>query len=132
METARGSPLPELFHSKPASVFPLYHVLADYGEFAEGVCVQSVSSDPLRVDGIVLRHRGKLRIIVANFTPEPQLVSLQGLKEAVIVRLLDESNAAKALLEPEAYRLSTARKHITTDSQLLLRLLPYAVATINE
>ena len=36
METADGSPLPEKFRSLPGAVFPLYHVLADVGEFAGG------------------------------------------------------------------------------------------------
>ena len=36
MELASGAPLPERFRSLPGGVFPLYHVLADIGEFAGG------------------------------------------------------------------------------------------------
>ena len=36
METEAGSPLPEKFRSLPSAVFPLYHALADVGEFASG------------------------------------------------------------------------------------------------
>ena len=40
METAQGSPLPELFPSLPGGVFPLYHVFADLteGEGCEILC----------------------------------------------------------------------------------------------
>ncbi|HVF26601.1 MAG TPA: hypothetical protein VM943_00070, partial [Pyrinomonadaceae bacterium] len=46
METTEGSPLPEKFRSLPGAVFPLYHVFADFGEFAGGLVVPSKSSDP--------------------------------------------------------------------------------------
>ncbi|MEZ4678122.1 MAG: hypothetical protein R2932_28290 [Caldilineaceae bacterium] len=41
MERAAGSPLPEKFSSMPGAVFPLYHVLADVGEFAGGEVVRA-------------------------------------------------------------------------------------------
>lgn len=131
METTLGSPVPRRFPSKPASVFPLYHVLADYGEFAAGTSAQSISTDPLRVEGIALRQYGKARVILANLTAEAQEVSIKGLGEFVRVRMLDETNAEKAMLEPEAYRLTKTKLQATTEGILKIRLLPYAVATIN-
>ena len=59
METERGSPLPDRFPSIPGSVFPVYHALADVGEFAGGHAVGSSSSEPLRIDGIVLAKGGR-------------------------------------------------------------------------
>jgi hypothetical protein len=131
METAQGSPLPDQFHSKPASVFPLYHVLADYGEFAGGECVQSISSDPLRVDGIALHKDNNTRIILANLTAHLQTVSLRELQESVQVRMLDETNAEEAMLKPESYRLTPGNRQATVNGQLKLNLLPYAVGFIN-
>jgi hypothetical protein len=52
MELAGGSSLPERFRSLPGGVFPLYHVLADVGEFAGGEVIPSESSAPLRVEGL--------------------------------------------------------------------------------
>ena len=131
METASGSPLPELFHSKPSSVFPLYHVLADYGEFAGGEVIHSRSSNSLAVDGIALRKEDKTRLILANFTAEPQPVSIQGLDKPALVRALDETNAGAALLNPEQYRAFMGSPHSTTDGLLQLTLLPYAVVRID-
>jgi hypothetical protein len=98
METAAGSPLPGVFHSRPSSVFPLYHVLADYSEFAGGEEIGSRSSNGLALDGIALRKNGKMRLILANFSAEPQLVSIQGLGEKAWVRTLDETNARSPTL----------------------------------
>jgi D-apionolactonase len=131
METALGSPLPELFHSRPSCVFPLYHVLADYGEFAGGQAIHSRSSNSLAVDGIALCKEDKTRLILANFSSEPQPVSIQGLGKAALVRALDETNAAQARLNPEQYRAFTESLQSTTDGLLELTLLPYAVVRID-
>jgi hypothetical protein len=128
METASGSQLPEQFHSQPSSVFPLYHILADVGEFAGGESIGSRSSNSLVVDGIAFRKDGKTRLILANLSPEPQPVSIQGLGEYAQVRLLDETTVEEALFAPEKHRSVSGTRHPTTQGSLLLTLLPYAVA----
>ena len=75
METAAGSPVPDKFVSIPGGVFPAYHVFADVGEFSGGQVIPSRSADRLAVDGLALRKDGKLRVLVANMTAEPQTVS---------------------------------------------------------
>jgi hypothetical protein len=131
METASGSPLPNLFHSKPSCVFPLYHVLADVGEFIGGEGIWSHSANSLAVDGIALRKGDKTRLILANFSAEPQPVSIQRLGKPALVRTLDETNAGAALLNPEHYRAFTGSPQPTSDGLLQLTLLPYAVVRID-
>jgi hypothetical protein len=131
METQAGSSLPEAFHSVPGSVFPLYHVLADFGEFAGGEVIYSRSSNNLVIDGICIRKDGKRRIILANTTAEPQSVSIQGLAGSIRVRMLDETNAEEAMLAPEKFRSKQAERIRITDNTLRLTLLPYAVARID-
>ena len=63
LEQGRGSPEPALFRSIPGAVFPLYHVLADFGEFAGGAVIPAKSSDPLRIDGVVLHKDHKNRLL---------------------------------------------------------------------
>lgn len=104
METATGSPLPAKFPSLPGAVFPLYHLLADVGEFAGGEVVQSQSSEPLKVEGLVLTNAGRTRLLLANLTGQPQQVVVQGLSGAVTVRCLDEETVLQAMQEPAAYR----------------------------
>ena len=131
METEYGCPMPEVFHSTPGSVFPLYHVLADFGEFSGGEVIHSRSSNALVVDGLSLRKGEKTRVILANFTEESQPVSIQGLGAHAWVRLLDETNAEEALLAPEKFRLSAGVQYPIAGGSLQLTLLPYAVARID-
>ena len=104
METANGSPLPEKFRSLPGGVFPLYHVLADVGDFVGGEVLVSKSSDPLKVEGIALRKNGKTRTLLANLTPDSQQVKVENLAGAVRVRHLNETNAQTAMASPEVFR----------------------------
>ena len=132
MERADGSPLQEKFRSLPGAVFPLYHVLADVGEFAGGEVLVSKLSDPLKVEGIALRKNGKTRILLANLTPESQHVRVQNLLGTVRVRRLDETNAQTAMASPEAFRAETGEFVGDAEDTLELNLLPYAVAQIDS
>ena len=132
METGNGSPLPEKFRSLPGAVFPLYHILADVSEFAGGEVLASKSSDPLKVEGIVLRKNGKTRTLLANLIPEPQQVNVQNLTETVWIRRLDETNAQTAMASPETFRAETGELLQTINGTLELNLLPYAVAQIDS
>ncbi len=106
METAQGSPLPEKFPSMAGAVFPLYHPLADVGEFAGGEVVASNSSEPLKVTGLVLEKAGRRRVLLANFTAQAQAVVIRGLSDMKAARRLEESNVRQAMQEPTAYRAS--------------------------
>ena len=132
METTGGSPLPEKFRSLPGAVFPLYHVLADVGEFSGGAVLTSKSSDPLKVEGIALRKNGKIRTLLANLTPESQQVRIQNLMGTVRVRRLDETNAQTAMISPEVFREETGEFAQTTNGTLELNMLPYAIAQIDS
>ena len=132
METVNGSPLPEKFRSLSGAVFPLYHVLADVGEFAGGEVLVSKSSDPLKVEGISLRKNGKTRTLLANLTPDSQQIRAQNLAATVRVRLLDETNAQAAMSSPEAFRSGTGEPVRTAEGILALNLLPYAIAQIDN
>ena len=132
MERASGSPLPEKFRSLPGAVFPLYHVFADVGEFAGGEILVSKSSDPLKVEGIVLRKNGKTRTLLANLTPDSQQVRVGNLTGTVRVRHLDETNVQYAMTSPEAFRAETGEFVEDAEGTLELDLLPYAIAQIDS
>ena len=131
METATGSPLPEKFRSLPGVVFPLYHILADVGEFAGGEVLVSKSSDSLKVEGIALCKNGKTRTLLANLTPEPQQVIVQNLAGSVRVRHLNETNAHDTMASPETFRAERGELVQTTNGKLELNLFPYAIAQID-
>ncbi|MCL4535466.1 MAG: hypothetical protein M1370_09955 [Bacteroidetes bacterium] len=131
METEAGSPLPERFPSLPGVAFPLYHVLADVGEFAGGDVVPLVSSSPLRVNGLALRKDGRMRMIVANMGPGRQEIGVRGLDENVRVKLLDEVTAMQAMTSPEEFRAAEGARLPTVDGLLEIEMLPYAMLRID-
>jgi hypothetical protein len=132
METAAGCPLPGLFRSLPGAVFPLYHVLADAGEFGAGRVIDSTSSHPLFVDGLVLRHDQRTRIILANFRAESQKVQVTGIPPMVYVKTLDESSAERAMTSPEAFREETGSRVQTGGDSLSLEIPPLGIVRIDS
>jgi D-apionolactonase len=133
METEAGSLVPGRFHSVPSMVFPLYHVLADAGDFAGGCVIACESDEPLTVEGITLAKPGHTRILLANLSSEARAVSIpaQGLGENARVRFLDETNAEAALVTPERYRMDAGEVVRLDDGALTLTLKPFAIARID-
>jgi len=132
METEAGSPLPEKFHSIPGGVFPLYHVLADVGEFTGAAIVPVHSTDTLAVDGLALQKNDRVRVLLANLTPDPQTVLLTGMESPVAIRVLDESNALEATCDPEAFRAQSGETRNPSNGHLTISLRPYAVARVDN
>lgn len=132
METEGGSPAPGKFRSLPGSVFPLYHVLADVGEFASGEMLPTNSSDSLKVDGLAVRKSSKTRRILANLSPQPQQVTAHNLSRHVRVRCLDETNAEEAMRSPEDFRSQEGELREPASGRLELSLLPYAIVRLDD
>lgn len=131
LETESGSPLPGIFHSFPGSVFPMYHVFADVGEYAGGQVIPGCSSDPLRVDGLILKLNGRTRILLANYTPNSQRIVVKDVARQARVRFLDETCAEEAMLSPETFHSRSGQPVPAPLGILELDLLPYAIATID-
>ncbi len=133
METEQGSPMPALFQSMTGSVFPLYHVLADLGEFAGGEVLPAVSSEPLRVEVLAVRRHARLRVLAANFTHRRTQVELHGLPEQLRVRPLDEeNNAMEAMIDPEHFRRRLGHEEHAPGGRLQLELLPYGIVRLDS
>ncbi len=96
----------EKFPCPSGAVFPLYHVFADVGEFQGGEVLACSSTAPLKVQALALTKDGRLRIILANMTPEKQAVRLVfgAASNKFQVKVLDESTAEWAMTDPEAFR----------------------------
>jgi hypothetical protein len=131
MATEAGSPLSEKFPSIPGAVFPLYHVLADVGEFSGGQVVACKSSKALTVEGMVLRKGASRAMLLANMTDQSQVARVAGLPPAVRVRSLDETNVIAAMTEPERFRQHPGEMVNGLVGPLEVDLRPYAVARID-
>ena len=134
METEAGSPLPDVFRSIPGSVFPLYHVLADVGEFAGGQVIPCRSSAPLAVDGLVLSKGDRVRAMVANMgtADATVLVECADLGRSVRVKRLDASNAEHAMANPEAYREDEGELLHVDGGSMELELPPYSIVRVDR
>jgi hypothetical protein len=134
MERAAGSPLPNLFRSFPGGAFPLYHVLADVGEFGPGAEARVIhSSDPLSVDGCLLRLGNRARLLLANFSPRVQYVRVvkPELGRAVRVRRLNERTAIRAMKSPEEFRKDPGSLMTFPGADFEMALLPFEVARVD-
>lgn len=82
--------------------YPLYHLLAWVGAFAGGEMLPTRSSHPLQVEALALRKGRRMRLILANLSPQPQVVRLEGdaLPRELTVRGLDLEGVEEALERP--------------------------------
>jgi D-apionolactonase len=132
MEVEFGSHVPEKFHSLKGAVFPIYHVFADVGEFADGQIVSTSSSNPLKITGLALKKKGRTRIIIANLSSEVQQLTVQNLSSSVKIRHLNENNIEQAMQSPEVYRSQNFQKQLTINGSVKFELLPYALLCIDS
>lgn len=129
VESADGSPAP--FPSLPGAVFPVYHLLADVGEWADAAVLPVVTSDRLAVDGLALEREGAQRILLANLTNEEQRVTLRHGGASGWLRTLDETNALAAMEQPELFRKHRGRRIPCTGGLSEVTLPPYALARLD-
>lgn len=132
MATESGSALPDQFWNIPGGVYPMYHVLADVAEFAGGHLIPLRTSDLLRVDGFALEQGDRYRLLLANFRPMPQTVTLE-VRGNYTVRTLDVDHAQIAMRDPEGYRQREGQRVTSADDgTLTLELAPFAVLTLDR
>lgn len=132
IESPQGSPLPLQFKSTPRAVFPLYHVLADFQEFARGTIVPSVSTAPKKVESLVLEKGDARRVLLSNFTNERQKVRLECNEKRVRVKVLDERNAEWAMTSPKAFREAPGDLMDVKGKFVDVEISPFGVARMDR
>ena len=131
MEEERGSPLPRLFRSLPGSVFPMYHLLADAGEFSGGEAMRTAVEGTPSVAALTLVRGGHSRTLVANLEPRPRRVVLRIVGQT-LVRKLDETNVIEAMTRPDEFRRQQGAPVLGGAKGVVVDLLPYAVARVDS
>jgi hypothetical protein len=131
VERDGGSPHPA-FPSQPGQAFPLYHVLADAGEWTGGLVRRTRSSAPLAAEALAVEDVDGLHVLVANLLPDPLVVDVDDLAApSATVRMLDQATAGHATKDPAAWRARAADSRRAGDGPLRLELAPYAVARVD-
>ena len=132
MEASKKTRTMERASLFPGKVFPIYHVLADVGEYAGGMVLKTVSSDPLAVEGLAFMKDNLLVIILVNLTAEEISVALAGLKSQASIRYLSKDNIELACANPETYRSQVGELRRPDTGLLHLKLEPYSLAHIES
>jgi D-apionolactonase len=131
IETEAGTAVSEAFCSSPGMAFPIYHVLADLGEWRAGEVVVARSSAPLAAEAFAVRADGALHLLVANLTPVPRRCRIPSLRSVgVTLRRLDERSFAHAGEEPEAFR-AAFEEASAGEAGLELQLAPFETVRID-
>jgi len=132
IETDAGNDMPDRFPSRPGDAFPLYHVLADVGEWRDGRVVPAPSSDPLQVEAVAVETPdGARHILVGSVAPRAGSAVLAGLPDGPVrVRTLDASTGPGATSDPAGFRASRETATVS-GGRLGLQLGPYAVVRVD-
>ncbi|MGI8559193.1 MAG: hypothetical protein ACR2ND_12980 [Solirubrobacteraceae bacterium] len=127
-------PPPELFAAAPpGGAYAVFHVFADVLELGPQTKVLRCElGDPSELAALALRTDDRLRILIANLTPVPLTVTLDPVRAVEIgIRMLDETTALEALVDPLAYREQAATPLTSTELAAPLELAPFAVARLD-
>ncbi len=129
MDSANPPNRPAKFDAKAGTVFPIYHVLRDFSDFAGGRIQGLESTDNLSVVGLTLRKGNKVRMLIVNLKDRDQKVEIRGLNQPQItVSILDGDNVEKANKDPEAFNRRVGKAHA---SRQPIDLGPHAIARVD-
>ena len=119
------------FHSWAGMVFPVYHVLADIGEFRGGEVLSLALGDGLRVQALALRDGERVRVLLANMGEDEVTIALDipGVADGSI-RRLDDQSVQIAATEPERFRSAT-QPISAINSAIDVELPPFGFATLD-
>lgn len=133
IESATGSPSPEIFPTDPGMIFPVYWVFRDLAGWKDGTVLSCESSEPETVTALALRRKDRTRVLVANLTRESQnalVVLSNAVDGAGTITPIDRES-----YDPVPPNVSSARRTIAHGliraGRLGLLLHPYAVACVD-
>ncbi len=127
-----GNPLPGKFPDSDRT-FPLFLVLAEIADFGTNgpVLVRpSLSSQPRIAEMLALTNdHGKMRLLLANYTPEARRVRVMDLAHSLRGRSLTVDNVQAAAAAPESYLREWPLRFSADESQWF-ELSPYGLLVL--
>jgi hypothetical protein len=99
-------PAADRFHARAGQAFPLFHVLADLAELRGRALLECRSARPLALAGLAAQDAAGTTALIANLSPDSQVVEIRGLSLPATVRRLNQETAPSAMSEPERFRSS--------------------------
>lgn len=121
----------QAFHSWQGMTFPVYHVLVDVGEFADGEILPISLGDGLRVQALAIRDGSRLRVILANMSDAPVTVSLSLPNvTSAKVRRLDTNTFLQAGSDAAVFR-QAGEPFAVPDGATSVELPPHGLVTLD-
>ena len=127
----QGSRWPEQFFADKNTFFPMFHILAYISQFADAEIMTSISSNPLKVDSLVIKDKNRLQIILVNLNNSPESVCIPELKKSSRILFLDENSFDDAVKNSDWLTVSNWEKIRPSNLGLKIRLKPYSSVFIN-
>lgn len=123
----------EAFSSSFGTVFPSFHVLADWDDLRRGgPRAETSCSQPYVVKALLVLTATGTSGLIANLTPKRRRVRLVGFREGwANVRTLDSQSLSEALERPATYRQRHFARRRVARGGLILELGPYAVMRVD-
>jgi hypothetical protein len=131
METARGSPEPQLFPSISGTVFPSYFVFAWLAASEGAEVLPLASTAPLEADALAVRKDGRMRVILANFTGKNRNVHLTGFPGEARVLCLNEETYAAAAANPVPLCIAPGTYTRWAGGEPLITLRPFELVRLD-
>jgi hypothetical protein len=117
---------PTDFQSVEGMIFPLFHIFRFVLKYKSFKIIRSKSSHPLKVDLLTLSDGERHKIILANFTPEPQELIIP-IKGKYTFKQLNDKTFAEAVRDINWILNSSG---ITFKSEEKVHLAPFSVSFI--
>ena len=87
------------FKSVKGMIFPLFHVLKFILKYKSDHVLESISSNPLNVESLVISDGNKMKMILVNFTKVIQKINIRGRRADFSIRKLNESTYSEAVTD---------------------------------
>lgn len=115
------------------TVFPMYHIFAEIGEYKESEILDASVNDPLSGEVLALRKGSAARILVTNYKNKLQKLQLHLPKFSTgKLRFLDETSVVKAMVDPNNFRSHyNLELKYQSEQPYEIEMYPYGIACID-
>jgi hypothetical protein len=129
MPDEAGAQSKEALPHPSISVFPVYHLFAWLAGFP--MMAPVAVSDTLRMAAIALFNETNVRVLVANLTPDEQVIGVHAEFESATWKTMDNESILMAMTDPEAFQSCQGKEIVAQSHHFALALGPYAIGLLS-
>jgi hypothetical protein len=116
---------------RSVGAYPLFHVFASTLRHPAAAVIPTKSSSPLTLQALALEHRGEMRVLLGNLSPEKQKIECHDFPFTnPQSKSLDESNLALAIEQPAEFQKLPYLPLSGTAGSISLEIQPWGVTEL--